>query len=153
MSPWPSIKYTKIGNILHYLLNDLRIILPPESTTFNHNTEFPLTGACKIVPFGISSSRNTNFVAPFWWFQGRSSFLKWLAQSKPNEALQQGRTICTVQLSRCFERTRICALRVVARRGLSLLARDSRVTRKLRATLHDHLVNAQNHLSKHARRE
>ena len=31
----------------------------------------------------------------------------------------------TVQLSRCFERTRICALRVVARRGLSLLASDS----------------------------
>ena len=58
----------------------------------------------------------------------------------------------TVQLSRCFERTRICALRVVARRGLSLLASDSRVTRKLRAILSDHLANAQNHLS-NARRE
>ena len=53
----------------------------------------------------------------------------------------------TVQLSRCFGRTRICALRVVARRGLSLLASDSRVTRKLRAILRDHLANAQNHLS------
>ena len=58
----------------------------------------------------------------------------------------------TVQLSRCFERTRICPLRVVASRGLSLLASDSRVTRKLRAILRDHLANAQNHLS-NARRE
>ena len=41
---------------------------------------------------------------------------------------------------------------MVARMGLSLLASDSRVTHKLRATLPDHLANAQNHLS-NARRE
>ena len=40
----------------------------------------------------------------------------------------------------------------VARRGLSLLASDSGVTRKLRTILRDHLANAQNHLS-NARRE
>ena len=42
---------------------------------------------------------------------------------------------------------RICALRVVACRGLTLLASDSRVTRILHAILRDHLANAQNHLS------
>ena len=37
----------------------------------------------------------------------------------------------TVQLSRCFERMCICALRVVARRGLSLLVSDSQTSRNL----------------------
>ena len=73
-----------------------------------------------------------------------------------NEPILSGTDIdnikATVQLSRCFERTRICALRMVARRGLSLLASDSRVTRKLREILRDHLANAQNHLL-NARRE
>ena len=59
----------------------------------------------------------------------------------------------TVQLSRYFERTRICALRVVARRGLSLLASHSRVTRKLRAILRDQLVTRKKTFVKHARRE
>ena len=63
----------------------------------------------------------------------------------------------TVQLSRCFERTRICAwLRVgdylYLRVTRESLASDSRVTRKLCANLRDHLANAQNHLS-NARRE
>ena len=35
----------------------------------------------------------------------------------------------TVQLSRCFERSRICALRVIVRRGLSLLASHSQTSR------------------------
>ena len=65
--------------------------------------------------------------------------------------------IHTVQLSRCFERSSICALHVVARRGLSLLESDSRVTRK------NHSQTSRNHVRssrkrakpfvKHARRE
>ena len=40
-------------------------------------------------------------------------------------------TIYTVQLSRCFERMRICVLCVAARRGLSSLASDSQTSRNL----------------------
>ena len=40
-------------------------LLSPENHIFNQNVDSPLTGACKIVPLGISSRRNADFVAIF----------------------------------------------------------------------------------------
>ena len=62
-------------------------------------------------------------------------------------------TYGTVQLLRCFQRTRICALRMVARRGLFLLASHLRVTHESLANFAQSCaIISQMHLS-NARRE